>query len=729
MAEATIPVEQLTCPVCLDLLNVPVTIPCGHSYCMSCINDCWDQTRVYSCPHCRRVFTPRPDLGKNIILTEMIETLKQNQLHAADPTHSYAGHGDVCDMCIGRKHPAVKSCLMCLKSYCHAHFEHHKMIYSGKAHEVIDATRLQKNICRQHNKQLDVLCRTDQQLMCSLCTRDEHKNHDTVPAVAESTEKRKQLKISQRNFQNYIRIKKVHLQQLRDNVKSHKWSAQTESLAERRAEQLEKEIDHLNGRDAELNELLNTHDHIQFLQRFQSFSGPDIPVETSELTSIFSVDDFGKPLKGLELKSKTVPRPRPSSLVFQPSVCTPAISKPQVWPPTPPKPRPRPSSIALYTGASTLPKSWAKSKTPLEPQSRPNIESVFHRNSFTASKPTFGTVTGESESKRRPIILPPESDSRTSTATESSHRTSTAPESRFRTSKAPVSPLRTSIAPKFGTVTSRTSIIPESSRRPMMPPKLEPTTYTVPETQLRTSTAPHSQLRTSTAPESQLMISIAPKFGTVTSRTSVTPESSRWPMMPPKLEPTTYTIPETQLRTSTAPESQLRTSTAPESQLRTSTAPETQLRTSTAPESQLRTSIAPKFGTVTSRTDVAPTTPKSCPRTSTAPESFLRTSIAPKFGIVISRTRIPPEISRRPMMPAKPETTTSTVPESQLRTSTAPKFGTVTSRTSIPPQSRHRPMIAPKPEPTTTTAAESHHNHDLVKELKSKLIANKLYVP
>ncbi|XP_057178946.1 E3 ubiquitin/ISG15 ligase TRIM25-like [Triplophysa rosa] len=266
MAKASISVEQLTCPVCLDLLNDPVTVPCGHSYCKSCITDCWDRMRVYSCPHCRRVFTHRPDLGKNIILTEMIEILKQTQLQAADLAHSYTRHGDVCDMCIGRKHKAVKSCLMCLKSYCHAHFEHHKMVYSGKAHEVIDATRLQENICRQHNKQLDVFCRTDQQLICSLCTRDEHKNHDTLPAVAERTEKQKQLKISQRNFQNYMIFRKGHLQQLRDNVKSHKWSAQTESLAERRAEQLEKEIDGLKRRDAELNELLNTHDHIQFLQ-------------------------------------------------------------------------------------------------------------------------------------------------------------------------------------------------------------------------------------------------------------------------------------------------------------------------------------------------------------------------------------------------------------------------------------------------------------------------------
>ncbi|XP_067248881.1 E3 ubiquitin/ISG15 ligase TRIM25-like isoform X2 [Chanodichthys erythropterus] len=191
MAEARFSQDEFMCPVCLDLLKDPVTIPCGHSYCKICITGCWDeedQMRVYSCPQCRQTFSPRPALAKNTILDEMVEKLKKIKL----PADCYPGAGDVqCDVCTGRKDKAVKSCLVCLNSYCQTHFDHHEEFHSHKPHKVTEATgRLQEMICRQkHDNILEVFCRTDQKCICLLCMMDEHKNHDTVSAAAQRTEK------------------------------------------------------------------------------------------------------------------------------------------------------------------------------------------------------------------------------------------------------------------------------------------------------------------------------------------------------------------------------------------------------------------------------------------------------------------------------------------------------------------------------------------------------------
>ncbi|XP_067247331.1 tripartite motif-containing protein 16-like isoform X3 [Chanodichthys erythropterus] len=327
MAEARISQDEFMCSVCLDLLKDPVAIPCGHSYCKICITDCWDQEdqkRVYSCPQCRQTFSPRPALAKNTILAEMVEKLKKIKL----PADCYAGAGDVqCDVCTGGKHKAVKSCLVCLNSYCQNHLEQHESFFKGKRHNLTEATgRLQEMICKKHDKILEVFCRTDQKCICLLCTMDEHKNHDTVSAAAQRTEKQHQLKETQRLFQQRIQQREKDLQQLREVVVSHKRSAQTAvkdseriftelirsikrsrseatqrirdqektavSRAEGRLEQLEQEINDLRRRDAELEQLSHTQDHIHFLQSFQSLSAPPESTDVNDdpFSSLSSFD-------------------------------------------------------------------------------------------------------------------------------------------------------------------------------------------------------------------------------------------------------------------------------------------------------------------------------------------------------------------------------------------------------------------------------------------------------
>ncbi|XP_042183479.1 LOW QUALITY PROTEIN: tripartite motif-containing protein 16 [Oncorhynchus tshawytscha] len=330
--------DQFCCSVCLDVLKEPVTISCGHNYCRSCIEGCWDQEvlkGVYSCPQCRQTFNPRPNLKKNNMLAEMVEELKRTGLQAAPPALCYAGPGDVaCDFCTGtRKQKALMSCLVCLASYCETHLQPHYESPAFKKHKLVKATtQLQEKICFHHDKLLEVYCRTDQQCICMLCTMDEHKGHDTVSAAAERTEKQRQLGRSQQKVQQRFQEREKELKNLQKAVKSLKISAQAavkdsdqifteliRSIERRRSEvkeliraqekaqvsqaeglleQLKQEIAELRKRTTELEQLSHTEDHIHFFQSYQSLSSISVSSDSPSIVV--------RPLQNFRDVSKTV---------------------------------------------------------------------------------------------------------------------------------------------------------------------------------------------------------------------------------------------------------------------------------------------------------------------------------------------------------------------------------------------------------------------------------------
>ncbi|XP_078029560.1 tripartite motif-containing protein 16-like [Epinephelus lanceolatus] len=303
--------ETFSCSICLDLLKDPGTLPCGHSYCINCIQSFWDgedEKRIYSCPQCRQSFTPRPVLRKNTMLTDLVEKLKKTGLQAAPADHCYAGAEDVsCDVCTGRKLKAFKSCLQCVASYCEKHLQPHRDSATFKKHKLVEPSKkLQENICSRHDEVMKMFCRTDQQCICYLCSVDEHKGHDTVSAAAERTERQRELEGSRQNIQQRIQdtekdVKLLQqeveaisrsadkavehsekiftelirlMEKRRSDVKQQlRWQQETEvSRVKELQEKLEQEITELKRKDAELKKLSHTEDHKQFLHNYPSLS-------------------------------------------------------------------------------------------------------------------------------------------------------------------------------------------------------------------------------------------------------------------------------------------------------------------------------------------------------------------------------------------------------------------------------------------------------------------------
>uniref|UniRef100_A0A673AK27 B box-type domain-containing protein n=1 Tax=Sphaeramia orbicularis TaxID=375764 RepID=A0A673AK27_9TELE len=204
--------KTFSCSICLALLKDPVTIPCGHSYCMSCIQTHWDEEdgkNIHSCPH--------------TMLADLVEQLKKTGLEpAAAADHCYTGaEGVVCDFCTGRKLKAVKSCLVCLVSYCHKHLQPHYESAAFKKHKLVDPSeKLQENICSRHDEVMKMFCCTDHQCICYLCSVDEHKGHDTVSSAAERTERQTELEVSRQKIQQRIKDKQEDVKVLQQEVET-----------------------------------------------------------------------------------------------------------------------------------------------------------------------------------------------------------------------------------------------------------------------------------------------------------------------------------------------------------------------------------------------------------------------------------------------------------------------------------------------------------------------------
>nr|XP_046229715.1 E3 ubiquitin/ISG15 ligase TRIM25-like isoform X2 [Scatophagus argus] len=310
MAQANISVteSQFRCPVCLDILKDPVSTPCGHTYCMACINNYWDQAESghFSCPQCRESFSPRPVLRRNTVLAEVVDKLKLSEMVSA-PELYLGGVGDVpCDFCPAEsKLRAVKSCLVCLASFCELHVLPHREVGTLRRHKLVAAVEsLAERLCAQHRLGLEPAgAGSEPQAAaewsgdCLLCEADQEEVHNVD---AQRPRKQLQLQESQRIIQERTQRGERELEEFQQSLESLKVSASavledSEALfadmalrlektkaevrarleakeravvgrAERDIEMLEKDLEELRRRDDEISQLLHTEDNAHFLQ-------------------------------------------------------------------------------------------------------------------------------------------------------------------------------------------------------------------------------------------------------------------------------------------------------------------------------------------------------------------------------------------------------------------------------------------------------------------------------
>ncbi|CAL8335286.1 unnamed protein product [Gadus morhua 'NCC'] len=217
-----------------------------------------------------------------------------------------------CDVCTGTQLKAVKSCLVCLISYCQTHLEPHQRVAGLKKHRLVEPMdRLDDRMCKKHDRLLELFCQTEQECVCLFCTEGDHRSHPVVPLKEEYEVKTALLGKIEADVQQMIQERKLKIKEIKYTVEYSKKDADgviahggqvftalmrrvekcrddfnqtvkerlktTEKQAEDLIKELEQEIEDLTNRSSEVKPLSHTEDYLHFLQAFRSLKDPPPP--------------------------------------------------------------------------------------------------------------------------------------------------------------------------------------------------------------------------------------------------------------------------------------------------------------------------------------------------------------------------------------------------------------------------------------------------------------------
>ena len=201
----------LTCSVCLEMFNDPRTLPCFHSFCMSCLEKYVSSQREkalaaskvieeFNCPTCRSSFTLKSNetvagLSSSHFIRNMLEIVSiQRRAETAK-----------CSRC---EEQATCRCVTCEIFMCQTCLENHDSKSPVKRHPVVSTNDINANLaenqaklrgklrCAKHDKKsLKFYCETCKELACRYCMEFDHAKHKHSCLLAEDVAETKKLQL------------------------------------------------------------------------------------------------------------------------------------------------------------------------------------------------------------------------------------------------------------------------------------------------------------------------------------------------------------------------------------------------------------------------------------------------------------------------------------------------------------------------------------------------------
>uniref|UniRef100_A0A087X571 Uncharacterized protein n=1 Tax=Poecilia formosa TaxID=48698 RepID=A0A087X571_POEFO len=282
--------EHLWCCICLDVFSSPVTLPCGHNFCRSCIQEHLTSDPQRQCPMCKERVDKKHKLGVNTFISELAVQYRQSAGRkpgsCAEPRKAPCG---------APVRPKPRS------SWSPANLHLHQSLSGGET-----LLSEAESVCSEHQEPLELFCKNDQISICRRCGATAHRSHQLVPLSDEYQEKKDELGKTEARIQQVLHSSAAEIQELKRSLQQSEEAAdgemadgvrifssliQTLEAAQaeligaieekRRAREkqsqslmadLEQEVGKLRRRQVQLQQLSRSSDPLVFLQSFPALN-------------------------------------------------------------------------------------------------------------------------------------------------------------------------------------------------------------------------------------------------------------------------------------------------------------------------------------------------------------------------------------------------------------------------------------------------------------------------
>ncbi|XP_052076259.1 tripartite motif-containing protein 45-like [Mytilus californianus] len=203
MATAVNESDIFTCPICLEKLKSPQSLPCLHTFCELCIGEFILSTErrtghkllSYHCPVCRSVVTPTTSDNE----TSKWAASPPRNLTISSKMDQAESTKQECHMCKrqNNQNVALHWCRDCSEAFCEECLRLHNLVKFCVDHKVVKIEEINtctsggepelssiSDTCSLHqSKILDVYCFDHQELCCVHCLTLHHRKCENVQAI------------------------------------------------------------------------------------------------------------------------------------------------------------------------------------------------------------------------------------------------------------------------------------------------------------------------------------------------------------------------------------------------------------------------------------------------------------------------------------------------------------------------------------------------------------------